>query len=292
MEPIAPGTRPPRTALVTGATSGFGRAAAEALARDGTELFLVCRNAERAGRAAEEVRESSGNPAVHPIAADLRVRAEVRRAAEAFLASGRPLHLLLNNAGAVFGIPRGETVDGVEQTLALNHLAYFELTLRLLERLRESAPAKVVNVASDGYTMARGRFDFDDYNAGRRYGPARQYGASKLANILFTRELARRLEGSGVTTLSWSPTRLTATRFCHDVHPVSRIAMALLRPFALSTERAVPPLLALCRGGDPEEQHGRHFSGARCAELRPAARNDGDARRLWELSAELTGVEA
>ncbi len=280
---------PLRTALVTGASSGFGRAAAEALARDGFELFLACRKAERA---ADEVRQASGNPRVHALAADLSVRREVRRVAEDFLATGRPLHLLLNNAGAVFGIPRGETVDGLEQTFALNHLAYFELTMRLLERLREGGPARVVNVASDGYTMAGGRFDFDDYNAERRYGPARQYGASKLANILFTRELARRLEGTGVTTLSWSPTRLTATRFARDVHPISWLAMVLLRPFALSTAQAAPALIALCREGGASRQHGLHFSGERQAELRPAARDDGDARRLWDLSVELTGVGA
>jgi NAD(P)-dependent dehydrogenase (short-subunit alcohol dehydrogenase family) len=219
--------------------------------------------------------------------ADLSSIGEVQRAAEEILRVGRPIHLLLNNAGGVFA-SRRESCDGIEYTFALNHLAYFQLTLRLLGRLRESAPSRVVNVASDAYSYAGGRFDFDGYAALERYRPLRQYGLSKLANILFTRELARRLEGSGVGSAAWSPKGLTATRFAYEVHWLAPTVMKLLHPFSLRTEDAVGGLLDLCGGALRPEENGRFFCGDRMVDVRPC--NDEDALRLWQLSAELTGI--
>jgi NAD(P)-dependent dehydrogenase (short-subunit alcohol dehydrogenase family) len=173
--------------MITGATSGLGRVAAFALARLGARLFLVCRDPAKAERLMADIRHETGNAQVQTLLADLSSQREVRGVAEKFLATGEPLHVLLNNAGAVFGLRREISADGFEMTFALNHLAYFTLTWKLLERLEQSAPARIVNVASDAYTMAKGRFDFDDFNAEKRYRFLRQYGRSKLANMTRTR---------------------------------------------------------------------------------------------------------
>jgi len=278
---------PERLAVVTGATSGFGRAAAEALAVEGFDLFLVCRDRPRAERVAAEIAARAPRVRIELAIADLAQIDEVARAAREILAVDLPIALLLNNAGAVFAFRR-ETDDGLEQTFALNHLAYFQLTLRLLDRLRASAPARVVNVASDAYSFAKGRFDFDDYGAERRYRPLRQYGRSKLANILFTHELARRLAGTGVEAVAWSPHGLTATRFAYGSHWLAPLVMKLLSPFAIRTEEAARGLLAVCLRDLGTGQNGRFFCGERTVDVAPC--NDEDARRLWDLSLGLVGI--
>jgi NAD(P)-dependent dehydrogenase (short-subunit alcohol dehydrogenase family) len=278
---------PTRLAVVTGATSGFGRAAAEALALEGFDLFLVCRDRARADRAVAEIAARAPRAQIALAIADLSRIDEVARAAREILAADRPIELLLNNAGAVFAFRR-ETADGIEETFALNHLAYFQLTLRLLDRLRASAPSRIVNVASDAYSFARGRFDFEDYQAERRYRPLRQYGLSKLANILFTHELVRRLVGSGVEAVAWSPRGLTATRFAYGAHWLAPPVMKLLSLFATRTEDAVQALVKLCLRDLGSGDSGRFFCGEKRVEVRPC--NDDDAHRLWELSLGLIGV--
>ena len=279
-----------KVAVITGATSGLGRVTAGALARDGARLFLVCRNEARGRRTAEEITAATGNREVGVLLGDLGSQAAVRAVAVAFLTRGDPLHLLVNNAGSIFGFRRQVSPDGFELTFALNHLAYYTLTLCLLDRLRASAPARIVNVASDGYTMAGGRFCFDDFNAERRYRFIRQYGRSKLANILFTRELARRLSGTAVTVNSASPPRLAATRFAHSAHRLARYPMALLSLFAMSAEQAAESQVLLCTSPSLSRVSGTHYSGTREARLRPEACREDDALELWELSARLTGL--
>ncbi len=278
----------PATAVITGATSGFGRHTARALAARGVRLLLLGRDERRGRETLEEIRAHAAGASVEMILADLSSIAEVQRVAEEIAARVPSVNLLLNNAGAVFGIGRSETVDGLEATFALNHLAYFQLTLRLEEQLRRGAPARVVNVASDAYTYAGGRFDFDDPQATRRYRVHRQYGASKLANLLFTRELARRLEGSDVGTVAWSPKGLTATRFAYGAHRLAPLVMRLMHPFSLSTESAVVSLIELCCEPIDSANLGRYSLGGEWVDV-PVC-NDEDAARLWELSAELTGA--
>jgi NAD(P)-dependent dehydrogenase (short-subunit alcohol dehydrogenase family) len=272
-----------RVVLVTGATSGLGRVAAFALARLGARIYLVCRDPARAARTVADMVAATGHRDLHVLHADLSTQADVRRVAAEFLATGDPLHVLLNNAGAVFGLRRQLSADGIEMTFALNQLAYFTLTTRLLPRLRDSAPARIVNVASDAYTMAGGRFDFADVNADRRYRPLRQYARSKLANLLFTRELARRLAGTGVTANAASPPGLTATRFAHNVHPLARIALRLAAPFCVPEADGAAPVIHLCSAPAVEGLSGRFFCGMADTALAPAATNDDDARRLWAL---------
>ena len=275
-----------KTAVVTGASSGLGQEVARALGDGGARLRLVGRDRDRLERTAAE----TGAADVRTFVADLSSQKQVRRLADELLADGGPIHVLVNNAGAVQGLRRQVSEDGHEMTFALNHLAYFTLTVLLHERLEGSAPARVVNVASDAYKDVKGRFDFEDYEAEARYRPIRQYGLSKLGNILFTRELARRLEGSDVTANAATPPRTTATGFARNVHPLARVAMSVAAPFLLSAKKGAAPIVHLCAAPEVADLTGTYWSGLRQPELEPAATNDDDARRLWDLSASLTGV--
>ena len=278
-----------RTVLITGATSGLGREAALALAAMGPRIYVAARDRSRAEKTADEIRRESGNDDVYLLIGDLSSQAQVRDVADQFLARSDRLDVLLNNAGAVFGFRREVSVDGVEMTLALNHLAYFTLTLLLLPTLLQSESARIVNVASDAYKDAKGRFDFDDFNAEQKYSPLRQYGRSKLANILFTRELASRV-ASNVTVNACSPPRLTSTRFAHNVHPLAKVSLLVASPFTMSPKKGAESLIHLCSSPDVVGVTGTFWSGLTQPDLTDAATNEEDARRLWDLSVDLTAV--
>ena len=187
--------------LITGGTNGIGKSTAQALAQMGATVVIVGRNAPKTAQVVEEIRAASGNNNVDSLLADLSSQQEVRRLADEFKSKYSHLHVLLNNAGGVF-MQRQLSVDGIEMTFALNHLAYFLLTNLLLDTIKASAPARIINVSSDAHTS--GKIEFDNLQGERRYSPG-AYGNSKLANILFTMELARRLEGTGVTVNALHP---------------------------------------------------------------------------------------
>lgn len=274
-----------RVCLITGATSGIGRATALALAQQGAELVLLCRDRGKGGETAAAAR-AAGAGAVDLLLADLGRQAEVRRAAAEFLASGRPLHVLINNAGVV-NLQRTLTPDGIEATFAVNHLAYFLLTTLLLDRLRASAPARIVNVASEAHKL--GTLDFADLQNERRYRVMNVYGQSKLANILFTAELARRLEGSGVTANSLHPGAV-ATGLGTNNGVWARGFIRLLRPFFRTPDDGAATSIYLATSPAVAGVSGRYF--ANCREKRPAApaRDPAAARRLWEISEEMTAA--
>jgi NAD(P)-dependent dehydrogenase (short-subunit alcohol dehydrogenase family) len=278
-----------RTCLVTGATSGIGLAAARGLARLGADVVLVGRSRERGERAVEEIRRATGSDRLTLMLADLASQAEVRRLAREFLATDRPLHVLLNNAGIV-NLRREETADGIEATFAVNHLAYFLLTRLLLERLEQSAPARIVNVSSDAHAQAGGRLDFDDLES-RRYSAMRVYGKSKLANILFTRELARRLAGTNVTANCLHP-GFVGSNFARNNGWVAAVAMTLLRPFARSPEKGAETAVWLCSAPEVGDVTGEYFQDRQVRTPRVFALDDDDARRLWEVSERMTGLAA
>src|SRR5438128_3710256 len=188
--------------LVTGGTGGIGKATATGLAALGARVGITGRDLARAERVAAEIRIASGNPAVDPFAADMSSQAEVRRLAVAVLGAYPQLDVLVNNVGG-FWAHRHPTVDGLEHTFAVNHLASFLLTNLLLDRLKQSAPSRVVTVAS--HAQAMGRIEFDDLQGERSYSGARAYNQSKLANVLFTYELARRLQATSVTANALHP---------------------------------------------------------------------------------------
>jgi len=278
-----------RTCLVTGASSGIGLAAARELARAGASVVLVCRDGARGERALAEVA-AAGNRDVELMLADLSSQEEVRRLARRFLAAKRPLHVLLNNAGVVM-MRRTPTVDGIETTFAVNHLAPFLLTNLLLPRMIESAPARIVNVASDAHRLKGVRMRFEDLQGEREYRVMRTYGQSKLANILFTRELARRLEGSGVTANCLHP-GMVATRLGGNNGLVARAVLVLLKPFSLKPEQGAETSVYLCASRDVEGANGKYY--ARKKERRPsrAACDDEAAVMLWEISETMTGLSA
>jgi NAD(P)-dependent dehydrogenase (short-subunit alcohol dehydrogenase family) len=280
----AAGTMRGRTCLITGATSGIGRATARALAGMGATLVLIGRDRERGAATVAEIEQETGNRDVTLMLADLSSQAEVRRVAAEFLATDRPLHVLINNAGVV-NLQRSETVDGIETTFAVNHLAYFLLTNLLLERLRRSAPARIVNVASDAHKF--GTLDFADLQNAQRYRAMRVYGQSKLANILFTSELARRLEGSGVTANSLHPGAV-ATGLGKNNGAWARAIISLLRPFFRTPDGGAATSIHLASSSAVDGVSGRYFAKSR--EQRPsrAAQDAAAARRLWEVSEEMT----
>ena len=276
-----------KTALVTGATNGIGRASAAALARRGAKVFITARDAQRAEETRAALARETGAD-VRVLLGDLGSQADVRRIAAEFLATGESLHILLNNAG-VMNLARTETRDGIETTFAVNHLAYFLLTNLLLERIRESAPARIVNVASDAHRMG-GALDFDDLGSARRYSAMAVYGRSKLANILFTRELAKRLAGSGVTVNCLHPGVVRTGLGQQNDAPILKFLTNLARPFFRSPERGAETSIVACTAPELAGVTGRYFSNSREEEPHAHARDDVAASRLWDVSAKLVGL--
>ncbi|MDJ0847329.1 MAG: SDR family oxidoreductase [Myxococcota bacterium] len=277
-----------RTCLVTGATSGIGLETALGLVRLGARVLLVGRSRERGNEALQRVRAEDGPGTAELLLADLASLDEVRRLADAVLEAAPALHLLVNNAGVV-NLRRTTTRDGFETMFAVNHLAHFLLTLRLLDRLRESAPSRIVHVASDAHRF--GVLDIDDLQSERRYGAMKSYGRSKFANILFSDELARRLEGSGVTSNSLHPGAV-ATRLGKNNGWFGELATSLLRPFFLTPEQGARTTLHVATDPALEAVSGRYFARQREARPSAATRNPELAGQLWERSLALCGLEA
>lgn len=278
----------PRVAMITGATSGIGLATARALARSGARLHLVARNADKAEAMRLQLQAETGNADLHVWTGDLARQADIHRIADAFLASGSPLHLLVNNAGIVNARWR-ESPDGIEETFAVNHLAYFLLTERLRPRLVDSAPARIVSTASAAHSFVRG-MDFEDPEwRRRRYQVLPIYGQSKLCNILWTRELSRQLRGSGVTANCLHPGAV-GTGLAAQNGALARVVMGLLKPFFRSPERGAVGAIHLALAPEVEQVSGEYFIDRRIGRPRPWAQDDAAARRLWDLSLAYTAV--
>jgi NAD(P)-dependent dehydrogenase (short-subunit alcohol dehydrogenase family) len=277
-----------KVVVVTGATSGLGRLAAIRLAEMGARLVMIARHSGRAEQVLAQLYQA-GPGVDHTVhLADLSLIGEVKRVGGEIAAAEPHIDVLINNAGSIFG-SRRVTSEGLELTFATNHMAYFVLTHMLLERLKASAPARIVNTASGAHFGKR--LDFDDLQATRGYRAQDVYGRSKLCNILFTRELARRLEGSGISANAVGPARTTATRFAHNVHPLAAVAMHVASPFLLSVDKGAAPIVHLCASPDLDGVNGTYWSGWKQPHLTAAATSAADAERLWRLSAELTGVD-
>jgi NAD(P)-dependent dehydrogenase (short-subunit alcohol dehydrogenase family) len=272
--------------MITGASSGIGRETAIGLARLGAELVLVCRDRGRGEDAVHEIRRRTGSRSAELLLADLSSQAQIRALAEKFLGRDRPLHVLVNNAG-VLNLRRRTTVDGLEATFAVNHLAYFLLTRLLLERLRSSAPARIVNVASDVHRS--GEIRFDDLGLEKGYRAGRAYSQSKLANVLFTYELAERLQGSAVTANCLHP-GVVATGLLDDNGLLPALAMRLGRPFMKTPGQGAVTSIHLASAPELEGVSGRYFVDRREVRSSEASYDREVRRRLWEVSERLTGV--
>ena len=277
-----------KTCVVTGATSGIGESTALALVRMGARVVVVGRSRERGEATLSRLAAAGGAGRVELRLADLASLAEVRRLAGEILDTCPELHLLVNNAGLV-NLERRITVDGFEETFAVNHLAYFALTNLLLERLVASAPARIVNVASDAHRF--GALDLDDLQNENRYRSMQTYGRSKSANILFTIELARRLAGTGVTANALHPGAV-ASRLGTQNGWVGKLVTGLLKPFFKTPDQGARTSVHVATVPELDGISGAYF--AKCREKRPAApaRDPETARRLWETSARLTGTGA
>ena len=273
-----------KVCLVTGGTSGLGRVTAEALAAKGADVILVGRDPRKAEAAVAEIRAATGNPAVSALVADLSSQAEVRRLAAEFLRDHHRLDVLVNNAGAMFA-RRLETADGIERTFALNHLAYFLLTEMLLGALKAAPAGRVVNVSSMAH---RGmRLDFDDLESRRNYRAFRVYGRSKLANLLFNAELARRLEGTGVTANALHP-GFVATNFVAGNGMLGWFFRRVASVAAIRPEDGARTSIYLASSPEVEGISGRYFIKEREARPSAAALDDAAARRLWAVSEAMT----
>ena len=277
-----------RHCVVTGGTDGIGLVTARELARRGAAVTVVGRNREKGEAVVAAIRAATGNAAVTLETADLSRQREVRALGARLLAASPRLDVLVNNAGAVFG-ERALTEDGVERTLALNHLAYFLLTGLLLPALHraaaETGEARVVSVASDAHRRAR--LDLDDAQLARGYRAYLAYANSKLANVLFTYELARRLTGTGVTANCLHP-GVVRTRFGRGASPLVRAFFALAAPFLISAERGARTTIHLAASPEVAGVTGQYFERERPVRSSPASYDEDAQRRLWALSEGLT----
>jgi retinol dehydrogenase 14 len=272
-----------RTVLVTGGTGGIGRATALGLARLGANVAITGRDAARAEHAAGEIRSETGAP-VDVFLADLSAQAEVRRLADEVLQRLPRIDVLVNNVGG-FWNTRHLTVDGLERTFAVNHLAPFLLTDLLLPRLRQGDQARVVTVASHAH--AQGRIDFDDLQSERAYSGARAYNQSKLANVLFSYELARRLRGSAVTSNAVHPGVVRTSFGVEDPGRTQRLLVPLLRPFMKSAPRGAATSIHVASARQFQGVTGRYFTNSQPRTSSARSRDQEAAARLWQASTGL-----
>jgi len=286
MEQSRSGPMAGRTVLVTGASGGIGRATALALAAMGAHLAITGRDRGRTEGAAREIRAVGGGPA-DVFVADLSVQSEVRRLADEVLQRLPRIDVLVNNVGGYWNT-RHVTADGLERTFALNHLASFLLTNLLLGRLQHSAPARVVTVSSN--VQALGQIDFEDLQAERAYSGARAYNQSKLANVLFTYELARRLEHTSVTANALHPGVVRTAFGAEDPGRVQRLFTPFMRPFMKTPARGAATSVHVASAPGLEQVTGRYFAGRKPGRSGKRSYDQAAAARLWQVSADLAGV--
>jgi retinol dehydrogenase 14 len=288
MEQLHSGPMAGRTVLVTGATGGIGRATALGLAALGAHLAITGRDRGSTQGAAGELRAAGGGQ-VAVFVADLSSQSQVRRLAEEALQRLSRIDVLVNNVGGHWNT-RHVTADGLERTFALNHLAPFLLTNLLLDRLQQSAPARVVTVSSNAH--AQGRIDFDDLQGERSYSGAQAYSQSKLANVLFTYELARRLPATSVTANALHP-GVTRTSFgAEDPGGVQRLLVPLMRPFMKAPAQGAATSIHLASAPDLEQVTGRYFANSKPKRSSKRSYDEAAAARLWRVSADLVGLTA
>lgn len=277
-----------KVCLVTGATAGIGLVTARELAKMGATLVLVGRNPTKTATVVETLKRETGNSNISALLGDLSLLKDVRRVAAEFKQKHDRLHVLLNNAGAFYS-QRYVTAEGLEMTFALNHLSYFLLTHLLLEVLKASAPARVVNVSSNAHASAK--LNFDDLQNAKQYNGFEPYSQSKLMNILFTYELARRLQGTGVTTNCLHPGFIASEFGKNNPGWVGRIAMPIVHLFARTPEQGARSSLLLATAPELEGVTGKYYDdNQREARSSPASYDTAAAKRLWEMSAEITGI--
>ena len=273
--------------MVTGATSGIGAVTARALTQKGARVIVVARNVNRCENTVDEIIQTTGNHAVEYMLADLSSQNEIHDLAEAYQNKYDHLDVLVNNAGGFF-MSRQESADGIEMTFALNHLNYFLLTNLLLDTIKASAPARIVNVSSAAHQNAS--INFDDLQGKKKYSGWQAYGQSKLANILFTHELARRLEGTGVTVNALHP-GMVATNFgANNGGVLGNLVRQFMNLFSISVEEGAQTSIYLASSPEVEDVTGKYFVKKKAVSSSSASYDESAAKRLWEISEEMTGI--
>jgi NAD(P)-dependent dehydrogenase (short-subunit alcohol dehydrogenase family) len=275
-----------KVCLITGATSGIGEVTALELARQGFRVVITARSQAKLETALDKLSRQSGSQEISGLVADFSSQREVRSLVKTFMKEHDRLDVLINNAGAVY-LRRTESVDGIEMTFAVNHLSYFLLTNLLIELLKASAPARIVNVASNAHKGHE--LDFGDLQCQHNYQFMRAYGKSKLANIMFTYELDRRLVSSGVTVNALHP-GFVATNIGGNNGWLVRLFLPLLRIWAISPEEGAKTSIYLASSPDVKGVSGKYFYNKHPTSSSKFSYNAAAARKLWDISAELTGI--
>jgi NAD(P)-dependent dehydrogenase (short-subunit alcohol dehydrogenase family) len=281
-----------KTCLVTGANQGIGKETALALAQMGATVVITARDRTKGEAAFADIKQRSGSDAVSLMTVDFASFASIRQFADDFKRAQPQLHVLVNNAGG-YNATRTLTKDGFETTFGVNHLGYFLTTKLLLDTIKASAPARVVSVSSAAHTG--GKMNFDDLQAERSWGGFGAYGQSKLANVIFAYELARRLEGSGVTSNALHP-GVVMTGFGHNnpgfIGGLFDVFHTIGRPFLLTADKGARTSVYLASSPDVEGVTGKYFADSREKQSNPISHDPAVARRLWEISEQMVAAGA
>ena len=271
--------------LITGATSGIGRSTVLALSSMGASVTFIARNKDKAEILLKELNTKSKNKAAY-ILADLSSQKEVKSAAKEYLKMNRPLDILINNAGLI-NLKRRETIDGFEETFAVNHLAYFSLTNLLIDKLKESESARIINISSGAHQFVK-RMNFDDIQSEKNYKPFKVYSYSKLANILFTRKLSEILKDDNITVNCLHP-GVVATGFAsQNDSKFQKFLFKLSKPFMRSSNKGAETSIYLSSSDDVSDVSGKYFYNSKVSKISSGASNEEDTERLWRISMELT----
>lgn len=273
--------------LITGATSGIGRSTAIALSSMGARVTFIARNKDKAEVLLKELNCNTENKAAY-IIADLSSQDEVKSAAKEYLNMNISLDILINNAGLI-NLKRRETVDGFEETFAVNHLAYFSLTNILIDKIKESKSARIINISSGAHQFVS-RMNFDDLQSEKNYKPFKVYSYSKLANILFTRKLSEVLKNDNITVNCLHP-GVVATGFASQNNSkIQKLLFKLSKPFMRSSNKGAETSIYLSSSDEVSDVSGKYFYNSKISKISSGASNKEDTEKLWEISMELTGL--
>uniref|UniRef100_A0A8C6SYS5 Retinol dehydrogenase 12, like n=1 Tax=Neogobius melanostomus TaxID=47308 RepID=A0A8C6SYS5_9GOBI len=275
-----------KTVVITGANTGIGKEAAIDLAKRGARVIMACRDMERGQAALKEVVESSANENVACMKLDLSDTKSIREFADNINKGEEKLNILLNNAG-VMVCPYGKTADGFEMQIGVNHMGHFLLTYLLLDLIKKSAPARIINVSSVAHRF--GSINLEDINSEKSYDKNGAYAQSKLANVLFTRSLAKRLEGTGVTAYSLHP-GVVQTDLCRHLNGPQKFVMKVISPFTKSSTQGAQTSIYCAVEPSLDKESGGYYSDCAPAKCSAKAQDDDMAQRLWELSCGMLSI--
>jgi NAD(P)-dependent dehydrogenase (short-subunit alcohol dehydrogenase family) len=277
-----------KVCLITGATNGIGKVAALELAKKGATVIVAGRNAQKTEQVVQEIKQATGHERVHHVLADLSLMSGVHALADDILQRYDRLDVLLNNAGGIFN-QRQVTSEGLELTFALNHMSYFLLTQRLLELLRVSAPARVINVSSNAHFGTQ-KLNFDNLQGEKSYFGFGAYSSSKLANVLFTYELARRLVGTGITANALHPGAVSTGFGMNNRDVISKVLFTLFKMVTISPEQGAQTSIYLASSPQVNGVTGKYFDKSKPVASSPASYDEAAQHRLWQISEQIAGI--